>query len=65
MQETSCTTTYREDSPGRFLGDTRCSSLPVEVCGAGCVTEEGEEECHDKQVRKGPAGRPFLRGSTA
>ncbi len=24
--------------------------LPVEICGAGCVTEDGPEECHDKEV---------------
>ena len=30
------------------MGDTQCEKLPVEVCGAGCVTEEGPEECHDK-----------------
>merc|ERR1739838_739526 len=22
--------------------------LPVEICGAGCVTTEGDEECHGK-----------------
>ena len=31
-------------------GDTKCEKLPVEICGAGCVTEEQPEECHDKQV---------------
>ena len=30
--------------------DTTCEKLPVEICGAGCVTEEGPEECHDKQI---------------
>merc|ERR1712066_373291 len=24
--------------------------LPVEICGAGCVFEEGPEECHDKTI---------------
>ena len=26
--------------------------MPVlrQICGAGCVTEEGPEECHDKKV---------------
>ena len=29
---------------------TRCESVPVSVCGSGCVTREGEEECQDTQV---------------
>ena len=33
---------------GKFVGDTSCEKLPVEICGAGCTTEEGPEECHDK-----------------
>ena len=41
---------YLEQSPGRFVGDTSCEKLPVEVCGAGCVVEDGPEECHDKQI---------------
>ena len=32
------------------MGDTTCEKLPVEICGAGCVTEEGPEECHDKLI---------------
>merc|ERR1711981_1008324 len=31
-------------------GDTGCEKLPIEICGAGCVTEEGPEECHDKEI---------------
>ena len=27
------------------MGDTSCEKLPVEMCGAGCTLEEGEEEC--------------------
>ena len=27
-----------------------CEKLPVEICGAGCTTEEGPEECHNKEV---------------
>jgi hypothetical protein len=23
--------------------------LPIEICGAGCTTNEGPEECHNKQ----------------
>ena len=41
---------YVEQTPGKFVGDTRCNKLPVRVCGAGCVVEEGPEECHDKQI---------------
>ena len=37
-------------STGKFVGDTSCEKLPVEICGAGCVTEEGPEECHDKTI---------------
>jgi len=50
MYESSCSTRYIEKKPGKFVGDTRCEKLPIEVCGAGCVTEEGPEECHDKTV---------------
>merc|ERR1712126_799030 len=46
--ESSCTTKYVEKQPGKFVGDTGCEKLPVEICGAGCVFEEGVEECHDK-----------------
>jgi hypothetical protein len=35
---------------GKFVGDTACEKLPVEICGAGCSTEEGPEECHDKEL---------------
>ena len=50
VYESSCTTKYIEKQPGKFVGDTKCEKLPVEICGAGCVTEEQPEECHDKQV---------------
>ena len=50
VYESSCTTKYVEKQPGKFVGDTRCEKLPVEICGAGCVTDEGPEECHDKKV---------------
>ena len=50
VYESSCTTKYIEKTPGKFVGDTSCQKLPVEICGQGCVVEEGEEECHDKQV---------------
>ena len=29
---------------------TRCESVPLSVCGSGCVPREGEEECQDTQV---------------
>merc|ERR1719209_1466444 len=48
VYESSCTTRYVEKQPGKFVGDTGCEKLPVEICGAGCVFEEGVEECHDK-----------------
>jgi len=50
VYESSCTTKYVEKGPGKFVGDTSCEKLPVEICGAGCTTEEGPEECHDKQI---------------
>merc|ERR1711874_410191 len=50
VYESACTTKYVEKQPGKFVGDTKCEKLPVEICGAGCVTEEGPEECHDKVV---------------
>merc|ERR1711976_404282 len=37
VYESSCSTKYGE-------------KLPVEICGAGCTLEEGEEECHDKVI---------------
>jgi len=48
--ETSCTTRYVEKSPGKFVGETSCEKLPIELCGQGCRVTEGEEECHDKTV---------------
>ena len=50
MFESSCTTKYVEKQPGKFVGDTGCEKLPVEICGAGCTFEEGPEECHDKVI---------------
>jgi hypothetical protein len=48
VYESSCNTKYVEKQPGKFVGDTGCEKLPVEICGAGCTFEEGPEECHDK-----------------
>merc|ERR1719220_3278622 len=50
VYESSCSTKYVEKQPGKFVGDTACEKLPVEICGAGCVIEEGVEECHDKVI---------------
>lgn len=48
--ESACTTKYIEKQPGKFVGDTSCEKLPIELCGQGCMVEEGEEECHDKEI---------------
>ena len=48
--ESSCSTKYRDQGDGSFVGDTKCEKKPVEICGAGCVTVPGEEECHEKMV---------------
>jgi hypothetical protein len=50
VYESSCSTKYVEKSPGKFVGDTGCEKLPIEICGAGCTFEEGPEECHDKII---------------
>ena len=41
---------YVEKAPGKRVGETQCTKVPVELCGAGCLVEEGEEECHQKTV---------------
>ena len=48
--ESSCTTRYIEKQPGKFVGDTKCEKQPVDICGKGCTTTEGPEECHIKTV---------------
>ena len=35
---------------GEMVGDTKCVPTPVAVCGAGCRTEEGEEDCREEVV---------------
>ena len=52
MYESSCSTKYveSETNKGKFLADTACEKLPIEICGAGCTYEDGEEECHVKTV---------------
>merc|ERR1711963_1286109 len=41
-QEEVCEENF-EKQPGKFVGDTSCEKLPIEICGAGCTFEEGEE----------------------
>ena len=50
VYESSCSTKYVETAApgGKFLADTACEKLPLEICGAGCTYEDGEQECHDK-----------------
>ncbi len=50
VYESACTTRYIEKQPGKFVGDTNCEKLPIEICGSGCTTNEGPEECHDKII---------------
>jgi len=50
VYESSCSTRYIEKQPGKFVGDTSCEKLPKTLCGAGCVFEEGLEECHNKEI---------------
>ena len=50
VYESACTTRYIEKQPGKFVGDTNCEKLPIEICGSGCTTNEGAEECHDKVI---------------
>merc|ERR1712123_322114 len=40
VYESSCSTKYVDKGQGKFVGDTKCEKLPVEICGQGCVTEE-------------------------
>merc|ERR1712241_355829 len=40
VYESSCSTKYVEKQPGKFVGDTSCEKLPIEICGAGCTFEE-------------------------
>jgi hypothetical protein len=39
-----------EKLPGKYVGETACKKLPVEICGAGCDYQEGAEECHEKVI---------------
>jgi len=50
VYEASCRTKYLEKQPGKYVGETDCERLPVEICGAGCDYQEGAEECHEKVI---------------
>ena len=50
VYEVSCRTKYLERQPGKYVGETDCEKLPVEICGAGCDYQEGAEECHEKVI---------------
>ena len=40
-----------EKQPGKFVGDTKCTKLPKQLCGLdNCEFVAGEEECHNKTV---------------
>ena len=41
--ETACETRRVKMSSGQYVGETKCDKLPVDICGAGCVTREGEQ----------------------
>ena len=45
---------YLDKSGGngtQFVGDTKCTKLPVELCGKGCRTEPGPEDCQERAVK--------------
>jgi hypothetical protein len=50
VYESSCSTKYVEKLPGKYVGETACKKLPVEICGAGCAHQKGAEECHQKVI---------------
>jgi hypothetical protein len=50
VYESSCSTKYVDKGQGKFVGDTKCEKLPIEICGRGCITEEQAQECHNKEV---------------
>ena len=60
VYESSCSTRYIDQGDGSFVGDTKCEKKPVEICGQGCVSQEGPEECHDKQVINMVSTVPFI-----
>ena len=50
VYESSCSTKYVEKLPGKYVGETACQKLPVQICGAGCEYQEGAEECNEKVI---------------
>jgi len=48
VYEATCSTKYVEKQPGKFVRDSVCQKIPVELCGAGCTFQDGAEECRDK-----------------
>ena len=45
---------YLDKSGGngtQFVGDTKCTKLPVELCGKGCRTVPGPEDCQERAVK--------------
>jgi len=47
--ESSCTTKYVEKAPGKFVGDTSCQKIPINLCGdVSCKLVPGAQECHNK-----------------
>ena len=41
--ESSCSTRQVESKDGSRLDETKCEKIPVDICGAGCVTREGDQ----------------------
>merc|ERR1712038_49575 len=46
--EKTCSITFKQQAFNETV--KKCEKLPVEICGAGCVFQEGAEECHDKVI---------------
>ena len=52
FQETECTTVYREDPTGTFLGDTQCKGIPVEVIMTMMTNDHAEYDDNMRQKQK-------------
>jgi hypothetical protein len=50
VYESSCSTKYEQTATGHYEGNTTCEKIPYEICGRGCVSQEGPEECQDKEM---------------
>ena len=53
VQETFCSTRYKEQAGGRHLGDTRCEKVGHLVCGKGCSYTEEKQICHEDRIGTG------------